>query len=44
VCENNRLEMPVGLRGCVWVTVARKNSGGHWFSRPSEHALPRRDW
>jgi len=19
------------------------NSGGHWFSRPSEHASPRRD-
>jgi len=29
VCEYNRLKMPVGLCGCVWVTVTRKNSGGH---------------
>jgi len=25
------------------VTVAQENSGEHWFSRPSEHVLPRRD-
>jgi len=29
VCEYNRSEIPVGLHGCVWVIVARKNSGGH---------------
>jgi len=44
VCEYNQLEMHVGLHGCVWVTVAQKNNGGYWFSRPSEHASPRRDW
>jgi len=27
----------------VWVTVARENSGEHWFSRPSEYVSPRRD-
>jgi len=31
---------PLGLR-CV--TIARENSGEHWFSRPSEHVSPRRD-
>jgi len=31
------------LFGCVWVAVARENSGEHWFSRPSEHVSPRRD-
>jgi len=25
------------------VTVARENSGEHWFSRSSEHVSPRRD-
>jgi len=44
MCEYNRLKMPVGLCGYVWVTVTRKNNGGHWFSRPSEHASPRRGW
>jgi len=36
--------MLVGLCGWVWVTVTRMSSGGRWFSRPSEHASPRRDW
>jgi len=27
---------------CYW-TVARENSGEHWFSRPSKHVSPRRD-
>jgi len=28
--------MLVGLCGCMCVAVTRRNSGGHWFSRPGE--------
>jgi len=42
VCGFNRLKMLVGQCGCMCVVVARRNSGGHWFSRPGELASPRR--
>jgi len=36
VCGLNQLKMLVGLCGYICVAVARRNSGRHWFSRPSE--------